>query len=151
MGIFCLIVIMLSNPTFLGAMFPLKTHVITMFALGKALRIILLANGLRRPHPRLSKGHRCLHQRTCVSHHQCLHRSSQCGSFLYALGEGRADHFVCKWGGLRPQSPRFFKAIDASNCLISYFHGFRGHYVSSFDVLHHLHYFAVFLILSLFH
>ena len=32
---------------------------------------------------------------------------------MFALKEGCADHFVCKWGGLRPaQPPRFLKAID---------------------------------------
>ena len=32
---------------------------------------------------------------------------------MFALKEGCPDHFVCKWGGLRPpQPPRFLKAID---------------------------------------
>ena len=40
--------------------------------------------------------------------------SSPCGSFMFALGEACADHFVCKWGGLRPRQPsRFLEAIDA--------------------------------------
>ena len=47
--------------------------------------------------------HRCLHQKTSI-------RSSPCGSFMFALGESYAGHFVCKWGGLRPPpTPPLFK------------------------------------------
>ena len=36
--------------------------------------------------------------------------SSPRGSFVFALGEGCADHFVCKWGGgLRPHQPPALK------------------------------------------
>ena len=59
--------------------------------------------------------HRCLHQKTSI-------RSSPCGSFMFALGESYAGHFVCKWGGCTPPNPPFFKG---HGCLkLPHFHSF---------------------------
>ena len=116
---------MLSNPAaFFGAM--IKPHVITMFARGEGHtdnfvckwgglrplqppRFLKAMDACKRKQESGRRQHRCLHQKTSI-------RSSPCGSFMFALGESYADHFVCKWGGLRPlQPPRFLKAMDACN------------------------------------
>ena len=55
-------------------------------------------------------------QASSCRHHRCWRLalktsiwSSPCGSFMFALGKGCADHFVCKWGGaaLPPNPPAF--------------------------------------------
>ena len=110
---------MLSNPSaFFGAMLPIKPRVITMFAQGEGHTDDLVCKwrGLRSLQPpRFLKAmdackrkqesgrrqHRCL-QKTSI-------RSSPCGSFMFAIGESYAGHFVCRWGGLCPPNPPLFK------------------------------------------
>ena len=113
---------MLSNPAaFFGAMLPIKPHIITMFALGESYAghfVCKCVGAAPPPTLPLFKDHGCLQKKTSRRHHRCLHqktnqitsiRSSLCGSFMFALGESYAGHFVCKWGGCAPPNPPLFK------------------------------------------
>ena len=112
-------------------MLPIKPRVLTMFAQGEGHTddLVCKLGGaappptplfLRPNPPRFLKAmdackrkqesgrrqHRCL-QQTSI-------RSSPCGSFMFALRESYAGHFVCKWGGgLRTPQPPLLKALDA--------------------------------------
>ena len=107
---------------FFGAMLPITTHIITMFALGSFC-------------PPLFKGHGCLQKKKKQGsgrrQHRCLQktsiRSSSCGSFMFCtLGKLRGSFCLQMGWGLRPpQTPRFLKG---RRCLklphFQYFHCF---------------------------